>query len=128
MVQPLHFSRGMARILVIDDELEIRNLVASMLEIQQHNIVHAADGAQGLDLLHREKFDMVITDIYMPNVSGLDVIRWVLDESPNIPIIAMSGAGLGADLAQKTGATVVIEKPFQVLSFMSTVQYLLEER
>lgn len=97
-----------------------------MLDIQQHDAVQAADGAEGLDLLQREKFDMVITDIYMPNVSGLDVVRWVLENLPEMPIIAMSGAGLGADLAQKAGATVVIEKPFQVLNFMSTVQFLLE--
>jgi len=107
----------MARVLVIDDDEEQRALMRAMLTGVGHEVVEAADGAEGLDLVARYAPNLVLTDINMPGVDGHEVISSLKVASPNTPIIAVSG---GSEIAKDElllkavhlGAVEVIMKPF----------------
>lgn len=107
-------------ILIIDDDNDLRYLLGRMagkLGYQCHILMHSRDAMRELD--HSE-FDAVVTDIFMPGTSGLDVIAQMKEKHPNIPIVAMSagwerGGGSADDAllaAKKIGADEVLQKPF----------------
>jgi len=115
-----------AKVLVIDDDKAVRELVRRMLESGGHSVIEASDGLEGVKVFKQETPDVVVTDIVMPNADGLDVIRRILDIRPKAKIIAMSG---GVRLpghtylshARKFGATAVLEKPFAPEPFLTLV-------
>ncbi len=81
----------MANILVIDDDEDIRDLVEMMLIDDNHSVTTAIDGQQGMGLYRLAKFDLIITDILMPNQDGIEVIIEMDKSYKKTPIIAMSG-------------------------------------
>jgi CheY-like chemotaxis protein len=83
----------MTEILVIDDEPAIRKALRRVLESAGYSVRTAIDGADGLNKLKSCAADIVITDIIMPNVHGVDAIKAIVQEFPNIRIIAISGGG-----------------------------------
>jgi DNA-binding NtrC family response regulator len=108
----------MARVLVIDDDEEIRTLVSAMLERAGHKAELAADGAQGLKMFGARKPHLVMTDIHMPGLDGHDVISALRVLYDDVPIIAISGgSSVGKDEllleAARLGASEVIMKPFE---------------
>ena len=108
----------MARILLVDDDPMIRATLPLALGVQGHEAVAAGDGGQALKALRLEAFDLVLTDVLMPDVDGLEVVRAVRQEFPRTPVVAMSGGSPrlpGADaleLASHLGAHAVLAKPF----------------
>lgn len=106
----------MARILVIDDDARIRLLLRRVLEKDGHQVEEAGDGASGCDKQRTNGFDLVITDIVMPDQEGVETIRVLKREFPKLPIVAISGGGgQGIDylaMAKKMGADLVLAKPF----------------
>jgi CheY-like chemotaxis protein len=120
----------MARILVIDDELVIRQALAIMLANVGHKVETAENGRAGLDLLERESFDLVLTDILMPEMDGVEAMR-KLRALPSPPkIVAMSG---GVQLtredfpraAELLGADAALSKPFRARELYALVDRLL---
>lgn len=119
----------MAKVLVIDDDKELRDLARRMLESGGHSVIEAVDGVEGVKEFKKESPDVVIADIIMPNADGLDVIRRILDIKPKAKIIAISGGGRLSgqtylNHARKFGACAVLEKPFvpeQLLSLIDSV-------
>ena len=104
-------------VLLIDDEPMVRKVVRKMLERQGHVVVEAENGRVGLAELRKNPFDLVITDIVMPEVEGLEVLINVRQHYPSLPVVAMSGTGhalaLGSlEFADKLGATATLQKPF----------------
>ena len=120
-------SPDSSRILIIDDDDQLRSLLARTLELSGFSqVVQAADGHQGLQLCAAGKFDLVITDIIMPSVDGLEVIFGLRNLNPSAHIIAMSGGGrLDAeyylDVARTAGATV-LRKPFMIPALIEMVR------
>jgi len=109
----------MARILVVDDEPAIRDIIVYALGLEGHVVRAAAHGAEGLKLLEHETVDMVILDIYMPTQDGLETLRILRKANPKLKILAMSGGGqVGRfeplKIAEKLGADCVLEKPFDI--------------
>lgn len=109
----------MARILVVDDEPGIRQVIVNALVHEGHIVHEAAHGGEGLALLEREPFDLVILDIYMPTKDGLETLRMLRMSKPALKILAMSGVGqIGKfeplKIAEKLGADCVLEKPFDI--------------
>lgn len=102
-----------AGILVIDDESVIRATFKYLLEAAGYRVWVAEDGSEGLRIYHSEHPDLVITDLVMPNQDGLFTIRSLREESPNLPIIAMSGHTdpENADRPVESGAFCYISKP-----------------
>jgi two-component system, response regulator, stage 0 sporulation protein F len=119
----------MATILIIDDEEMMRVLLRSALKAAGYGVVEAANGRQGLELYRRRPTDLVITDIAMPEMNGLDMIleltRYFLDAK----VIAISGEGGEKnvlDVAKLLGARQTFHKPFSMPQLLDAVRYELE--
>jgi DNA-binding NtrC family response regulator len=120
----------MSRILVIDDDEIVNDMIVQMLTEVGYDVEGALDGNKGLKLLAARPFDLVITDIVMPEKEGLETIMAILKLNKELPIIAISGGGrIGAHEHLKTaktlGANHTIQKPFDRASFLGTVQECL---
>ncbi len=107
----------MARILIIDDEAELRAMLRRMLERAGHEVTEAANGAQGIRLYEQDAPDLIITDIIMPEREGVETIIALRRADPELPIIAISGGGRLAatdflSMAKKLGARHTLSKPF----------------
>jgi response regulator RpfG family c-di-GMP phosphodiesterase len=119
-----------ARILVVDDEKVIREILADFLTMEGY-VVHAVeDGALALEELHKRSYNLVISDLKMPNLSGLELIQKISEES--IPVITVIMTGFGtvetAIEAMKKGAYDYILKPFKVEEVIHIVQRGLDRQ
>ena len=107
----------MARVLLVDDDELLRSMLRTLLERFGHDVVTATNGHDAI-VRHREQsVDLVITDIIMPDMEGIELIRALRHDDPAMKIIAMSGGGrAGAndylDLAKQLGAEQILSKPF----------------
>ena len=122
----------MARILIIDDEETVRNVLRRMLESAGYEVVEASDGEAGMQEYHQNPADIVIVDMFMPVKSGLEVIQELKRDVPDVKIIAVSGFGVREEpdmvsLALKYGALHAFEKPFTLEQMLNTVKALLKE-
>ncbi len=122
----------MARILIIDDDDQMRNMIRQILEDTGHEVLVAPDGRVGLDLFRQHPVDLIITDILMPEVDGLEIIQTLRRESPEIKIIAISGGGETGRLdylpeAREFGAQHTFSKPFHHSELLEVVERLLGE-
>ena len=114
----------MARILVIDDDLLSRDYVGQILQTEGHTVEMAANGDDGLSLFRARPADLVITDMVMPKTDGVELITILLNEHPNLPVIAMSGAPNSAQylyLASYMGAGKILTKPFTAQALLAAV-------
>ena len=121
----------MARILIIEDDQAVRDLLTHALERENHQVVVASDGEIGITLYRATPCDLVITDIYMPKKEGLETITELRREFPGVKIIAISGdPAEGFDplsLARKLGALRTFVKPFVLNEFLIAVKEILEQ-
>jgi len=103
----------MARILVADDEQGLRAFVAEALEDEGHAVAQAADGAAAAQLLAKESFDLLLTDLKMPRLDGLQLLRQVRAEQPELEVIVLTAYGTvdTAVEAMKLGAFDYLQKP-----------------
>jgi len=106
------------RILVVDDELQIRTMLAQMLEQEGYEVHTAENGEEGLALVGRHAFDLVITDMIMPVKDGLKFIMELVRDYPDLKILAISGGGaIKAEryltMAGYLGDIATLEKPFK---------------
>lgn len=120
----------MARILIIEDDVPVRMVIKRMIEAEGHEVVEASDGQTGIDMYRKSPTDLVITDIVMPNKEGLETIKELREDFPDIKIIAISGGGKiqgkqYLELASKLGAMRTFEKPFTWKELMEAVGELL---
>jgi DNA-binding NtrC family response regulator len=119
----------MARILVIDDEADVRELLEETLRSLGHSVVLATNGKEGLNLHRANPVHLVITDIFMPEKEGLETIRDFRREFPGVVLIAMSGRPDLANalfLAQQLGAYRVLEKPFDRQDLLAAIADALQ--
>lgn len=120
----------MQKILVIDDNIAVRNTLTQILESAGYQVVCAEDGQRGLNVFRAEQPDLVITDIIMPEKEGIETIRDIRHECPNAKIIAISGGGRGGNndylkVARQLGASDVIAKPLDPDQFIAIVHHRL---
>jgi two-component system response regulator PilR (NtrC family) len=106
----------MALILVVDDEPGIREMVKAALRYDGHSVVVAASGNEALGLLKKDSFDLLVTDLSMPGMSGVDLLREASVEAPDLPAIVVTAYGSkeSAIEAMRHGAVNYLEKPFDV--------------
>lgn len=117
-----------SEILVIDDEPQMRRLLVRVLTGASYVVRQAANGGHGIELFHRARLTLIITDIVMPDTERVETIRERRRASPTIPILAISGASdhpLYLRAAAALGATAVLEKPFRTDELLWTVAKLL---
>jgi CheY-like chemotaxis protein len=125
----------MARIEVIDDDQAIRTTIKLLLEREGHDVVLAEDGRKGIEQFRTGQFDLLIVDIFMPGMDGLETIRSIHQIQPDIPIIVISGYAFRTalesvpdflNMAMKFGAVSSLQKPFRPSQLLSAVATCLQ--
>jgi YesN/AraC family two-component response regulator len=122
----------MARILIIDDEPQIRSMLRLMLERVGYEIAEAPDGIEGIRKYRENPADLIITDLIMPNKDGIGMIIDLKKEFPKVKIIAMSGGGVNRpegylDGAKKLGASRTLTKPIDRDEMLKAVKETLKD-
>ena len=104
------------RILVVDDEESIREFLEIMLKKEGYEVTSAADGAIAQDLLSKKSFDMVVSDLQMPKVNGIELLKFVKESYPNLVFMMITAFGTteNAVEAMKMGAYDYLTKPFKI--------------
>jgi two-component system, OmpR family, response regulator len=117
----------MAKILVIDDEQSIRNLLDTILRRKGYDVVLADSGRKGLEIFRRERPDVIVLDLKMPEMDGLTVLRQIHSLDPKKPVIILTGAGT-AEAEQQVralGVTEYVEKEFSLHLLGDSLKRLL---
>lgn len=118
-----------ADILVIDDEVAIRKTLGEILSFEGYSIHEAADGEEGLQMFNEKKFDLVLCDIKMPKIDGMEFLQKATDTRPDVPVVMISGHGTieTAVEAVKIGAYDFISKPPDLNRLLITVRNALDK-
>jgi len=123
----------MKKILVIDDDIQFNKMVCMILDNAGYEVRSAHDGVEGLQLFMKERPDLVLTDLYMPEKEGLETIMELRQADNNIKIMVMSGGSPHMDMAEMFnmagmfGADATLPKPFDITIFLQKVNELLGE-
>ena len=118
-------------VLVIDDNQDIRNLISMVLEKEGYRIHSAIDASDGLEKLETNKIDLILLDVMMPGISGLDLLKTIRDHKKNeintVPVcmITAKSSVEDIDLALELGATSYIVKPFRPTALAEKVKALI---
>ncbi|MEN3931624.1 response regulator [Microvirga sp. W0021] len=119
----------MARILLVEDEDPVRAFVKRALETDGHTVLEASDGEDGIDLFIAEggKFDLLLTDIRMPIMDGIELAHMVRQQNAQIPILLMTGFAEQRERASSLSGIVtdVLTKPFTLVDLKKTVSLIL---
>jgi CheY-like chemotaxis protein len=118
----------MARILVIDDEAEMRTVIEQTLNSAGHEVISTADGRDGISRHSTIPADLIITDLFMPRQDGLETIMELRKNHPHVAVIAISGnpiKGTMLQVALQLGAVAVLEKPFHLRDLLIAVEKAL---
>lgn len=119
------------RILVIDDDEQVNALLQEMLKSTRYQVLTAASGKEGIKLLQKEPVDLLVTDLLMPDMDGLEVLQEIRHLWPSMKILAMSGGGVGATpeiylaMARQLGAVKTLAKPFSREQLLNAVREMI---
>jgi len=121
----------MACVVVIDDQEPIRRIVRRALEQAGHQVLDAEDGELGLQLLERHPVDVVVSDIFMPGMDGIQMLRQIRKQFPAVKVIVMSGGDSSGMLdlrrdAELLGAVKSLSKPFTTHEIVTIVNSVLD--
>lgn len=121
----------MARILIIDDEEVVRYGLRDTLEEYGHTVLEAGDGVEGLEVLEREPVDLVLVDLIMPRMEGVETTIQVKRRYPETRLLAISGGGRTRnfsylEMTKEFGADGTLSKPFTDLELMAAVDKVME--
>lgn len=119
----------MSRILIIDDEKSIRNTLKEILEYEKYEIELAEDGVKGLEVINSAQIDVVLCDIKMPKMDGIEVLSNIVTNQSDIPVIMISGHGdieTAVD-ALKKGAFDYVQKPLDLNRILVTIRNALDK-
>ena len=119
------------KLLIIDDDEEIISTLKYFLSTKRYEVFSASDGLEGLKLLDTEEqgFDLVITDLIMPNISGVGLIAIIKKKFPSLPIIGMTGWGEHPEvLATEAQADQVLKKPFELSELDKVIKEIISSK
>ncbi len=119
-----------ARILVIDDEQPIAQLIQDALAIEGHNVEVAISGTEGLKMASVSDYDLILTDLGMPDMSGWEVAAHLREQDPNLPVVLVTGWGTTIDDQEisRSGIAGVVHKPFEIRELVDTVHREIANR
>lgn len=112
------------RVLIVDDEEDLRTLLGEVLEGAGYAVSTASDGLEALELLKHQEFDAALLDIQMPNMNGMQVLKYITEHHPAMKSIILTGyADLGhAEEARGSGAADFIGKPYTLENVIGSLQ------
>jgi DNA-binding NtrC family response regulator len=118
------------RILLIDDDKAVRETICDMLEESGFTVFQASHGAEGMKWLAANQAELVITDVLMPEMEGIETIKEIRTLNPDAKIIAISGGGATGnmtylEIAQKLGANMTLSKPIALRQLLNAVAQLI---
>lgn len=118
-----------ANVLVVDDESDIRSLLTSFLKSNNYEYETAADGEEALEAVTRKPFDLIILDLYMPKMNGLQFLRRIRIEGVTTPVVILTASPLEQDMltSYSTGADYFMSKPFSTKRLKDILTYFLED-
>lgn len=119
----------MATILIIDDEKSIRTTLSDILSYEGYKVEEAADGQEGINLFKKKEYDVVLCDIKMPKIDGMEFLEQAVEVNPDVPVIMVSGHGNidSAVEAVKKGAFDFIAKPPDLNRILITIRNALDK-
>ncbi len=109
-------------VLLIDDNVEFRTTLCRGLEQAGFDVVAASGGIEGLALSKSQYFDVVVTDIIMPEGEGVETLGWMAEQCPGMPVIAISGHRLYLDGIKDLGAAATLKKPFKIEDLIGVIR------
>ncbi len=122
------------QILVVEDNQDLRELIIQMLVFEDYDILTAKDGEEALELISLHRFDLILLDIMLPSISGMEVltkIRSAKDSQvKNLPVVMVTAKSLidDIDAALLAGATSYLVKPFRAAALKTKIQNILEDQ
>lgn len=123
----------MAKILIVDDDSQLRTMLKQLLEGNNYDVIDSGDGEEALRILKKDKFNLIITDLIMPEKDGMSLILELRRDYPEMQIIAISGGARHIDpqnplqIAKKLGAQYTLTKPFKLSELLEAVRKLVGE-
>ncbi len=116
------------RILLVEDEKNLRDIIILNLELEDYEVVPAVNGEEALEKIEGQYFDIIILDLMLPKINGLDVLATLRIKNPNIPVIIISAKGTSTDriTGLKSGANDYLSKPFEMEELMLRIQNLVQ--
>ena len=126
----LFLMSGTKQILIVDDNPHMTSLLAETLEFFDYKGIAAKDGEEALHKLKEDHFDMVITDLRMPRMGGMDLLRTIKDEFPHLPVVVITGFGTDSSKSDALSAHAddFLSKPFKVDEIQKVLQKHLDYR
>ena len=117
----------MSRVLVVEDDPGILRTVADNLRFEQYEVITASDGESAYVLQQRERIDLIVLDLMLPRMSGLELCRRLRAEDVHVPVLVLTARGEEADRVRglDTGADDYVTKPFSMAELMARVRALL---
>ena len=111
------------RLLFVDDEEELVSTVVERLELRGIDAIGVTSGDEALDRLRDERFDVVVIDVRMPGIGGIEVLRTVNRRHPQVKVILMTGHGSAEDseIGRRLGAIAYLQKPVDLEDLLSTI-------
>ena len=118
----------MANFLVVDDERSIRNIIKELLEMEEHTVETAGNGVEALEKLEQGKYDLMISDIKMPEMDGIELLEQAHNKYHDLPIVMISGHGDITTAVEciKQGAFDFIEKPIEMNRLLVTIRNAMD--
>ena len=118
------------KVLVVDDEEPVRDLLNDLLKREDCKVTVCASGEEGLELIKKDVFDVVLLDIKLPGISGLEVLKNIRDTNKGLPVIMITGFGYNEDLICKSkefGCSGYIGKNMPVAQIITTFKQFTKD-
>ena len=119
------------RFLVVDDNEDIRDVFCRLVERAGHEAATSYDGQDAVEVLERERFDVMLLDLTMPRMTGVEVVRWLRDRpdvAPDLRIVVISAwAGENRAVLQELGITTVMQKPLRIQQLTDLIAETLRD-